>query len=388
MLPPNSSISSSEAATVAGLPRFASSNFSRRRLLGAAGYFVLFLACFELAVWFAFTKTPLAHSSLRNFLWYGASYEYKLRTLVDQADLPPDSVLYAGWLRDGKIAALPLQSDVTIYGMSFSRNLGRAMAKLRPELTQRQIGGPGAPMNHTYAAYQEDRKTQRHSAFAVVGLSAIGVEEATTMNRGSLYIDAAYPYFYPRYKLEGGRAVLAAESLINSADELRAALVNPAAWERQLTVLADNDGEYRRFFFASDILDGSVLARFVRRGMSTRRLDAYSEDVLGPRGFRRDREAPQLVRALLRQMLEELRAENIRPIVFLVSTQGTGNALYGLVDDILREEDVPYVNTEDDCRSDDARSYLPDLHFTLDCDAKFAARTLAIIDAAKRPATP
>jgi hypothetical protein len=221
-----------------------------------------------------------------------------------------------------------------------------------------------------------------------VGLSAIGVEEATTMNRGSLYIDAAYPYFYPRYKLEGGRAVLAAESLINSADELRAALVNPAAWERQLTVLADNDGEYRRFFFASDILDGSVLARFVRRGMSTRRLDAYSEDVLGPRGFRRDREAPQLVRALLRQMLEELRAENIRPIVFLVSTQGTGNALYGLVDDILREEDVPYVNTEDDCRSDDARSYLPDLHFTLDCDAKFAARTLAIIDAAKRPSTP
>jgi hypothetical protein len=344
----------------------------------------MFLALFELIVWAVFARTSLASTSIHRFLWYGTSYESKLRELVDTPDLPSNSVLYAGWLDDGKIASLPPVSDLTVYGMSFSQHLSVAIRELRPALTQRVVAGPGAPMNHTYAAYQID-KALRKTRFAVIGVTSVGVEEVTTMNRGSLYIDSPFPYFYPRYKLRDGRAELAANSLINSADQLKAALHDPAYWQRQLEVMAANDSAFNRFFFASDVLDRSVLGRFIRRGMSTRRLDAYSADILGPNGFRRDREAPQLFRALLRQMIDELRQEDVKPIVFLVSTSGQGDFLYQLVEDILREESVPFVNTNDHCPSSDKRSYLPDLHFTPVCDRKFAQATLAVMDAVKLP---
>lgn len=365
-------------------PRFVATRFRFRRFSGATGYVIGFLLLFELAVWAVFGNSRFADTAMHRYLWYGTAYETKLRDLVDTPNLPSNSVLYAGWLGDGKIAALPRNADLTVYGMSFSQHLSIAIGALRPEMTQRVVAGPGAPLNHTYAAYQVDKRLGRKTRFAVVGVTSTGVEEVTTMNRGSLHIDAAFPYFYPRYKLDRGRAVLAADSLINSADELRAALSDPPAWERQLHVLEQNDGAYRRFLFASDVFDHSVLARFIRRGVATRRADAYTNDVLGPDGFRRDREAPQLFRALFQQMLDELRAENVHAIVFLVSTRGQGDHLYDLVADILAQEAVPVVNSNDSCPSDQPSSYQPDLHFTYACDLKFAKKTIDIIDATEK----
>jgi hypothetical protein len=269
--------------------------------------------------------------------------------------------------------------------MSFSANLAEAMHELRPEVSQRVVGGPGAPLSHTYGIYQLDKKL-RKTRFAVIGATSAGVQEVLLMNRGSLFSDSAFPYFFPRFKLEHGEVVRVADSLINSADELRAALDDPARWQRQLDVLAKNDDAYHRFFFASDPLDHSVLGRFVRRGLSKHHLQAYSNDIYGPAGFRRDREAPQLFRGILRQMVRELRAENVQPIVVLFSLQGYGNHLYDLVEDILREDAIPYVNSYDFCRSDDHNKFLPDLHFVHPCDLAFAKRTLEIIDAADKAA--
>jgi hypothetical protein len=377
MLPPNSSTSNSDSATPTS-----ASTFSLKRLARTTFFFLMFLGLFELGTWVVFAKTPLSAGSIRQFFWYGASYEAKLRELVNTSNLPPNSVLYAGWLGDGKLLSLPSDVDVTIYGMSFSGNLSQAMHELRPELSQRFVGGPGAPLSHTYAIYQVDKKL-RKTRFGVIGVTSGAVEEVLLMNRGSLFSDSAFPYFFPRYKSDHGNVVLAANSLINSAAELRAALnEDPALWQRQLAVLEGNDANYRRFFFASDFLDHSVLGRFVRRGMSKRHAQAYAKTVLGPDGFQRDNEASQLFRALLRKMVRDMRDENVTPIVALFSLQGQGNFLYTLVEDVLREDAVPYVNSYDICSSDDRSKYQLDHHFIHDCDLLFAQRTLKIIDAA------
>ena len=101
-------------------------------------------------MWGIFTKTRLSGGSLRRFFWYGTSYEAKLRQLVNTPNLPANSILYAGWLGDGKIQNLPNDVDVTVYGMSFSAYLADAMHELRPQQRQRVIAGPGAPLNQTY----------------------------------------------------------------------------------------------------------------------------------------------------------------------------------------------------------------------------------------------
>jgi hypothetical protein len=382
MLPQNSSISNSNSGSLPDGNSSAAGTFAWKNLLATAAFFFLFLALFEFFTWAVFTKTRLAHGALRQYMWYGASYESKLRELANAPDLPTNSVLYAGWLGDGGLRSLPNDVDITIYGMSFSANLADAMRELRPQFTQRFVGGPGAPLSHTYAIYQVDKKLRR-TRFAVIGVTSGAVQEVLLMNRGSLFSDAPFPYFFPRYRMDGDRLVLGANSLINSADELRAALKDPALWERQLAVLSANDSAYRRFLFASDSLDYSVLGRFLRRAMSKRHLADYSSKVLGADGFNRQNEAPKLFRGLLRQMVRELRAENVKPIVVLFSLQGQGNYLYDLVSDILRDEAVPYVNSFDFCRSDDRDKYRPDMHFIHDCDMKFGERALQIVDAAE-----
>ena len=382
MLLPNSSTSSSELPQpAAGSPRFVNGGLSLRRLVSTACFFVMFLGLFELVTWALFSHARLRNTTMHQYLDYGSSYESKLRTLANTPDLPLNSVLYAGWLGDGKLQSLPHESDLTIYGMSFSQRLGRAIAELRPQLSERFVGGPGAPLSHSYAIYQVDKKL-RKTRFAIIGVTSGGVKEVGVMNLGTLYSDSPFPYFFPRYRLDHGKVVVAAQPLINSADELRTALASPELWQRQLEILSGNDSAYHRFFFAADLLDDSVIARFVRRGMSKRSLEAYSSRILGPDGFHRDQEAPQLFRALLRQMVREVRDEPAQPIVALFSFQGHGNHLYNLVADILREDAVPFVNSNEFCRSNDGSAYLPDLHFTHDCELLFARRTLELIDAA------
>jgi hypothetical protein len=332
-----------------------------------------------------FTKTPLSKSGLRTFLWYGVSYEEKLRELARTPNLPPRSILYAGWIDPKLYRAEPENADITIYGMSFAANTGNAMAKLHPGIRMRMVGGPGAPLSHTYGAYLVDRPL-RKMPLAMVGVTSGAVHEVMLMNRGSLYADAPFPYFFPRFELVDGRPVKVADSLINSTEQLRQALEDPALWERQLAVLSEHDDGYRRFYFAGDFLDHSLLGRLVRRGLSKHHAKEYSAAVLGPRGFNRDHEAVKLFRALLRQMVSDIRAEDVQPIVVLYGLQGHSNHLYDLVSDILKEDRIPYVNSFDICRSDNMANYAGDMHFIPDCDLKFAKRVFETIDAAKAAA--
>lgn len=77
-----------------------------------------------------------------------------------------------------------------------------------------------------------------------------------------------------------------ADPVINSAEELRAALNAPdrARWERQLAILAAHDSSYHRFFCAHDVLDYLALGRLVRRGMAKRNSAQFNNEVFGPSG--------------------------------------------------------------------------------------------------------
>jgi hypothetical protein len=351
-----------------------------RKLGRTAAWCVAFLALFELLTAVSFAHPRLARSSIRTFLWYGASYESKLRELVNTPDLPPRSILYAGWINPELYRKEPSDAELTIYGMSFAANTGHALRELRPDMSIRMVGGPGAPLSHTYGAYLVDRPL-RKTRIAIVGATSGAVHEVLLMNRGSLYTDAPFPYFFPRFEVVDGRVEKTVDPLINSWEELRDALNDGTRWEAQLDAMAEHDHGYRRFLFASDVLDKSLVGRLVRRGLSKHHAQQYSSKVLGARGFDQEHPAPQLFRALLRQIVRDLRAEDVTPVIVLYALQGQSNHLYDLVSDILREDKVAYVNSFDFCRSDSIANYLPDMHFVPDCDRAFAKRILELVDA-------
>jgi len=384
MPPQSSSTSSSEAEaaeTVDAPARTARPAW--RSLARTAAWCAVVLVLFEVLTAVLFTRTRLANGSLRKFLWYGVSYEQKVRELVHTPNLPPRSILHAGWIDPAAYRNQPSEPELTIYGMSFSNNTGEALKELRPDMSVRMIGGPGAPLSHAYGAYLVDRPLRR-TRFAMVGVTSGAVQEVLLMNRGSLFADAPFPYFFPRFELVDGKIVKVADSLINTSDELRAAIDDPVLWGKQLDVLAAHDDGYRRFYFASDWLDYSLLGRLVRRGLSKHHAQAYTTRILGPNGFRRDHQAVQLFRALLRQMVSDLRTENVQPIVFLYALQGQSNHLFDLVNDILRDDKIPYVNSFDLCRPDNLANYVPDMHFIPECDTAFAKRVLALMNEPER----
>jgi hypothetical protein len=372
MHPQNSSTSNSE-------PRGRS---AWRDIAVTAAWFVAALGAFEALCWAAFPQGPLGESQLRDYFWYGQSQEGKMRQLVETANLPPTSILYAGWINPETLqSGGATDADVAIYGSSFSGNMTAAMRELRPTLAIRFVGGPGAPLNHSYGMYELDR-TMRRTKVAVVGVVSENVSNVLSMNNGTLLADGLMPYFSPRYDIVDGRIERTGTSLINSPDELKSALNHGSLWQEQLAVLAEHDAAYWAPLFAADVFDGSVTGRLLRRAVAKAHESRYSDAIHGSSGFKRDSYAAQVLDGLLLKMVADFRDEGAHPVVVLVATRQYDDDLGELLEPLLIENGIPFVNTFDVCPSTDLRSYIPDGHFTHECDLEIARRALALIDAA------
>lgn len=372
MVPLSSSTSSSERN-----PGARSASSAIKALL----FFVFFMVLFELFAWFALTNTPLRNTSLRNYFWYGESYEGKLRNLVHTPGLPPHSILHVGWINKEalRILQLPDHSDVTVYGSSFAGNVATAMEELRPGIPLRFVGAPGSPVNHTYSSYELDRASRKTRA-GVIGVVSKDVTQVLTMNNGSLAPDIPMPFFFPRYDLVDGRIERSATPLVNSAAELALAIDSPALWPRQLAMLEAHDDAYRRFIFASDIFDHSAIARLLRRGLGKSHADRYLARIYTRAGYNRDAYAVQVFRGIVARMIADLREEGAQPIVILFATNGQEDHLHTLLADLLMEQKVPYLNSVAFCPSTDRTSYIPDGHFTPECNRKMAMAVLDVLD--------
>jgi hypothetical protein len=338
---------------------------------------------FELAVRLLGANSSPLGDSLRRYFWYGESYEGKLRALVRTPNLPPQSLLFGGWISTEQLRDKPADVDVTLYGSSFAANLAASMIDLRPALRTRFVGAPGAPLNHLYGSYEIDRAL-RKTKTAVIGIVAENVGQVLTMNIGSLHSDAAMPFFFPRYDILNGRIVKTGESLVNSPVELARFLDDADLWRKQLEVLAVHDDAYRRYLFAADFLDASAIARIARRGLAKRHADSYLGRIHTRAGYNRETHAVKVFRALLVRMITDIRDERVTPLVVLFATNGFEDHLHSLLADLLAEQQVPYVNTFDTCPSTNRASFVADGHFTRECDLQTARKTLDLLDGVRR----
>jgi hypothetical protein len=141
-----------------------------------------------------------------------------------------------------------------------------------------------------------------------------------------------------------------------------------------------HDDAYVAALFRGGLADHSVIGRLLRRAASKSHQSRHTDALLGARGFDRDAYATRVLRGLLHQLVEDVRAEGAQPVVVLFSTRKHSDFLGALLGDQLVADGVPFVHSYDVCPSTDPRNYVADGHFTDECDREFARRVLALAE--------
>jgi hypothetical protein len=389
MHPHSSSTSSSEPGGAGGgEARPAPRGRDLREAIVVAAWTLLFLATGDIAVNRLFPRsrdprTP-PRSQLHTYFNYGWSIESKLRWAIGPTDQTSASLMTAGWV-DREVArvnaepkAAPGDLDVSFYGMSFSAQIGEAMAKLDHGIHTRLLGGPSASANHSYAIYQVDRGGP--SQVVVLAVLASTVQGLVTNNGATWMFEGPAPFTYPRYMpTEAG--LVTEWPMVRTLDEYRARLADPAGWDAFVAQLRETDGFYNGFLFRHDIGDYSAIVRMVRRAVAQRWQTTRAAQVHGPSGYNPDSPAVASLRGVVAAFAADARRDGKRPVVLLLENMGYRDHLERILEPVLDRDQIAFLSTHPIAPDTDVRNFVADGHFTPEANARIARALLDVIRA-------
>lgn len=343
----------------------------RRRittLLKCAAGFLIVLAMIELVIFARFTMhagVPYVQpSSLTQYFEYGRSVEGKLQRMVRPTDAESHPVVPAGWLVPGAPPRPPAPEGklvVDVYGMSFALHIADALVELDPRFVVDPIGGPSAPPNFTYAAFEKHLPQSRGDVlvWAILSSSVPYLETLTFQTAG---FEQPFPYTYPRYDAVDGE-LTRVDPAITSLAQMRTALAGPVLWEGWVEQLSAHDPYYSPLTFNAGPLDALASVRLARRAYRRRHLTQQRARVHDRTGFRRDALPAKVLPVLARTFARRARENDRVPVVLLVHDQGFSTHLYELMGAMLEAESIPYFSTHERVSPDDALQFIADGHF-------------------------
>lgn len=358
------------------------------RLLSSPVFWCVFwLAVFDLASGIGLRVVAARHpdSGLVRYFDYGRSIEGKLQNLTSltQGDTRAQ-ILSAGWLDPAEWQRRPTRplpgTDllVAVYGQSFSKNAASATATLDGRLTLRQIAGPAAPLDHSYAALCLDQGL-RKADVVVVGILASSVAHIGSISGMDWSFENPAPFTFPHYTVKNGK--LTAEAPIFSTEAaFRTAFAGKTPeWQRFKQQLTQHDPGYDRFVFDNTLLDASNLVKLMRRGWVAHST-SYDTGVFSEgKGFRLDAEPVQTMRAILWEMANLTQSRNERLIVLLEHDQGYGDHLYMALKDTLASAKIEFISTHSLFSASDPHNFIADGHYTEEANGKLAAALQTMI---------
>jgi len=337
---------------------------------------IFWLFIFDIFLQIMLSTTFFKDTKIDKYFNYGLSVETQLRNMVE-SELPPNSVLKAGWFNRELNISKGEVSDITIYGMSFSNHISTQIKKIEQDITIRTISGPAAPLNHSYYAYQVDKHLDQ-SDIIILGILDSSIKNIAAMTNDTMGVDSPYGSFYPRYKLEG--AILKPElSAINSFQELKDSLSDNLLWEKQLDILQENDSHYSKVIYCSNFLDLSIIGRLIKRWYKIRHNNVISNQIHDNNGFDNNSDSIKIANQIVKNFAQEVRADESIPIILLFHTQGFSTHIYDALKDTLNIYNIDYVSTDKIFSTTDPQNFLPDGHFTEKNDEKIAQEVLNLI---------
>jgi hypothetical protein len=327
---------------------------------------------------------------LVRYFEYGRSVPGKLARWVDRPD-DPGNLFNVAWRPDILAASAagfrredPEVPVVRAYGMSFVGHVLDAAAAQAPGLPVDLHAGPEAPPNFTYALFLDDRANRRPGDVVVLGILSSAVPAMAALSNRSWAFEQPAPFTYPVFLPAGDGGLERIDPLVNSAEEERAAMADPArgaAWSAQL---ARVDGFRSAVAFDLPLLDASPFARQVRRALALgsirRRQHALEEggypyrDVLG---------------RMVRSFVETARADGQVPVVMLIQSADAADPdVLDMVRPVLDELGAPYLATRDIADPHDPSNFVPDGHYTAEANARFGTAFLDIVSRSRLARVP
>ncbi len=356
----SSSTSSSEPAAATG-----------RGIVRVVGWMLAWLVVFDLAAGFAFRPPAdprVEPGRLQAYFEYGRSIEGKLRAMVTADDATSAPIATTGWLADGarpdalRKATAADRILIAAYGQSFTHKMLEEAQHLDPRIEMRLLGGPGAPLSHSFKVQELDRH-QHEARVVLVGILASSLQFLVTQTPMNWGFEAPTPFTYPRYRLEDG-VLRATDPPITDLAGLRKALADPDAFREVRAALDANDPGFSAFLFDQDLLDASVFGRLARRSWGLQHQTEFTARYHGAAGFTNRDGLLDVARALLVDFGREVRADGRVPFVVLFEDRGYAGHLVDALGATLTANAIPFVSSGSVAPASDLGNFVADGHFT------------------------
>lgn len=357
-----------------------------RAVINTCFWTLLALALIDAAlqITFPMPKDPRERpGAVAKYFDYGTSIEGKLTQMMGPTEDTSTPVILAGWIdkecRHGPPPFAAKDLGVTVYGMSFSEHVAQQLMQIDPTLAVTAYGGPGAPLNHSFACFKAVAATgEDDNPVQIIGILASSVKRMLTLGGLTTSFEAPTPFTYPRYRLDG-RKLIAVEPVIRLPNDLRDA----TKMATYLGQLAREDVFFDPLLQNANSLDNSLTGKLLRRAYAQAEGRKVVSRLVGTgTTFLNNPEIGPVMQAMLYDFDRTVRSQGKVAMVILFQDQGTGpDALYRLLSPALEQAGIPFVSTHDIAPVSDPRNFIADGHFTPEANREIA---LAVIDRMKK----
>jgi hypothetical protein len=260
---------------------------------------------------------------------------------------------------------------VAVYGMSFSNDIGDALAEIDGQITLRKIPGPAAPPNHSFAAYMADTDGRKANV-AIIGILASSVKRMRSLSGMNWTYENPAPYTYPYYTVNQKGELVAVDPAITTADEFMEAFNRQdESWQLLKSQMRQYDYPFDPFVFHENLTDSSAIIRLIRRGWANRMRNKSETGLYDLQtGFNPDAPEIQALKLMLTEFVATARAAEQIPLILLINDQGYDAHLYEALAAHLENLDALILSTHTISPSNDPRNFISDGHFTHEANHK------------------
>ena len=386
----SSSTSSSDASTP--LPAV-----SARSVLHTSFWTLLWIVVIDAALGFCFrppSDPRREPNRLQDYFDYGRSIEGKLRKMVASTDDQSAPISRAGWLGGDGLFQGPTEPTspdsilVAAYGQSFTHHALEGAQAAEPSIEYRMIGGPAAPLPHSYKAAELDHKNHR-AQIVLLGVLASSLQHTVAVTPMTWGFESPTPYTYPRYHVDRDNTLRETSPPIQTLAELRHVLAEPAAFRAFRDALA-NDPAFNAFVFDEGLLDRSVFGRLTRRAMGHSHQASYTARYHSAAGFTNRDGLIDIARALTQAFAARVRSEGRVPFMILFEDRGYEGHLEQVFVPALKASSTPYLSTREVAPAGDLRNFSSDGHFTTAANERIGKLLATALQRAlaRGPSTP
>jgi len=322
-------------------------------------------------------KNNIKPSKLSQYFDYGLSTEHKLFRKVSSSDETADALAKAGWYKSHNKKSSK-KTNIFIYGMSFSNHIGEIISKTDMNFDVNMYAGPGAPLNHSYAYYQNHRPHKKGDV-VILGILASSLPMINTLTHITSNFEDPAAHFYPKYQLNTNNQLIKKQLPINTLSELRVAMHDTQQWHHIKETLKKEDCFYNKILFSKNLTDKSVYFRLLKRAWGQRHKLKIIQRYHNEHGFKNTDKLIEISQSIVKNFAKEVREDGATPIIILFNNRGFSSHLFSILQHTLNSNKIAYYSTHTDFPAENLDNFIPDGHFKHEIDIHIAKKTLELI---------